>query len=80
MREYLECSWAIIFNFQKGALLGQKAALSLWYVDTRPNSQNCSRAVESLSYLACKIQKQLMFSYIFIHIIQLSGKKVNIHY
>ena len=25
--------------FQKGALLGQKAALHLWYVDTRPNSQ-----------------------------------------
>ena len=22
--------------FQKGALLGQKAALTLWYVDTRP--------------------------------------------
>ena len=25
--------------FQKGALVGQKAALNLWYVDTRPNSQ-----------------------------------------
>ena len=25
--------------FQKGALLGQKAALNLRYVDTRPNSQ-----------------------------------------
>ena len=25
--------------FQKGALLGKKAALNLWYVDTRPNSQ-----------------------------------------
>ena len=25
--------------FQKGALLGQKEALNLWYVDTRPNSQ-----------------------------------------
>ena len=25
--------------FQKGALLGQKAALNLLYVDTRPNSQ-----------------------------------------
>ena len=25
--------------FQKGALLGQKAALNLWYFDTRPNSQ-----------------------------------------
>ena len=24
--------------FQKGALLGQKTALNLWYVDTRPNS------------------------------------------
>ena len=25
--------------FQKGALLGQKAALNLWNVDTRPNLQ-----------------------------------------
>ena len=25
--------------FQKGAILGHKAALSLWYVDTRLNSQ-----------------------------------------
>ena len=25
--------------FQKSALLNQKAALNLWYVDTRPNSQ-----------------------------------------
>ena len=25
--------------FQKGALLGQKADLNLWYVDTMPNSQ-----------------------------------------
>ena len=25
--------------FQEGALLGQKAALNLWNVDTRPNSQ-----------------------------------------
>ena len=25
--------------FQKGSLLGQKAALNLWYVDTRPNLQ-----------------------------------------
>ena len=25
--------------FQKGELFGQKAALNLWYVDTRPNSQ-----------------------------------------
>ena len=25
--------------FQKGVLLGQKAALNLWHVDTRPNSQ-----------------------------------------
>ena len=41
-------------NFQKGALLGQKAALNLWYIDTRPNSQN------------------LIFSYIFIHIIQIA--------
>ena len=26
------------YYFQKGALLGQKAALNLWYIDTRPNS------------------------------------------
>ena len=34
-------SWAIIFSelFQKGELLGQKAALNLLYIDTRPNSQ-----------------------------------------
>ena len=25
--------------FQKGALLGKKAALNLWFVNTRPNSQ-----------------------------------------
>ena len=25
--------------FQKGAFLTQKAALNLWYVDTRPNSK-----------------------------------------
>ena len=25
--------------FQKGAVLGQKATLNVWYVDTRPNSQ-----------------------------------------
>ena len=25
--------------FQEGALLGKKAALNLWYVYTRPNSQ-----------------------------------------
>ena len=34
-------SWTRIFRrlFQKGALLGQKTPLNLWYVDTRPNSQ-----------------------------------------
>ena len=32
--------------FQKGALLGQKAALNLWYFDTRPNHKNCSRALK----------------------------------
>ena len=42
--------------FQKGELLGQKAALNLYYVDTTPNSQkNRSRAFEDLSYLAYKI-------------------------
>ena len=44
--------------FQKGALLGQKAALHLWYVDTRPNSQKLLRAFKGLSYLAYKIQKK----------------------
>ena len=34
-------SWANIFRrlFSTGALLGHKAGLNLWYVDTRPNSQ-----------------------------------------
>ena len=38
----LQGSWAIIFSklFSKCALLGQKvAALNLWYVDTRLDSQ-----------------------------------------
>ena len=43
--------------FQKDAHLGQKAALNLWYVDTRSNSQKLFRAIEGLSYLAIKIQK-----------------------
>ena len=30
--------------FKKGAPLDQKAALNLWYVDTRPNSKNFSQA------------------------------------
>ena len=41
--------------FQKGALLGQKAALNLWNVDTKPIRKNCSRAFEGLSYLDLKI-------------------------
>ena len=40
-------------SFQKGALLGQKAALNLWYIDTWGQiRKNCSRAFEGLSYLA----------------------------
>ena len=37
----LNCSWAMIFMnyFHKGALLGQKVELNLWFVDIRPNSQ-----------------------------------------
>jgi len=33
------CSWANVFGsyFQKGALMGQKGALNLKYVDTRQN-------------------------------------------
>ena len=30
---------SLVNYFQKGALLGQKVALNLWYVDTRPNLQ-----------------------------------------
>ena len=30
---------SLVNYFQKGALLGQKVALNLWNVDTRPNSQ-----------------------------------------
>ena len=63
------CSWAITFRFErlfsKSALLGQKSALNLWYVYTRLNSQKLYRSFESLSYLAYKIQKKIMFSYIF---------------
>ena len=42
----------LVNYFQKGALLGKKAALNLWYVDNRPNSKKFSRAFEGLSYLA----------------------------
>ena len=43
----LSCSWAIIFSKLKGALLGQKAALYLWYVDIPGQIlKNCSRAFE----------------------------------
>ena len=30
---------SLVNYFQKGAFLGQKVALNIWYVDTRPNSQ-----------------------------------------
>ena len=47
---------SLVNYFQKGTLLGQKAALNFWYVDTRPNSQKPS-------YLAYKIpKKKLIFS------------------
>ena len=46
--------------FQKGALLGQKAALNLWYVDTRPNSQKLF-----LSIRRTVIYGLYMFSYMF---------------
>ena len=77
--------------FQKGALLGQKAAQNLWYVDTWPNSKKPFPSIcRSVIYGLQNFKKQLMFSYIFIHIIQLSlfrseylpkaGKKVKILY
>ena len=31
---------SLVNDFQKGALLGQKVALNLWYFDTRPNYVN----------------------------------------
>ena len=37
--------------FQKGALMGQRASLSLWYVDTKTR-EFCSRVFEGLSRLA----------------------------
>ena len=40
--------------FPKGALLGQKAELNLWYFDNRPNSQKMFPSI-GLSYLAYKI-------------------------
>ena len=53
--------------------MGQKAALNLWYFDTRPSHKNCSRAFEGLSYLTNKIfKKNLCLVIFFIHIIQLS--------
>ena len=52
--------------FQKGAHLGQKATLNLWYVDTRPNSQKkCSRAFEGSHIWLITLFKKLMLSYIF---------------
>ena len=59
--------------FQKGALLGQKSVLNLWYVDTIASQirKNCSRAFEGLSYLACFL-KSLCLVLFFIHIIQFS--------
>ena len=58
--------------FQKGVLLGQKAALNLWYVNTRPNSQKLSQAFEGLSYLAYKIQKTTSLVIFFIQIIHIA--------
>ena len=51
--------------FQKVALLGQKAALNLWYVVTRPNSQNCSRALKVRHNCLIHFFIKLMFSYSF---------------
>ena len=48
--------------FQKVALLGQKAALNLWYVDTRPNSQKLFPSI----FKVCHIWLITFFvSYIF---------------
>ena len=60
---------SLVYYFQKGALLGQKVALNLWYVDTIDLSdtyqlscryqakiaKTVPRVFEGLSYLACKI-------------------------
>ena len=57
---------SLVNYFQKGALLGQKAALNLWYVDIPGQiRKNCSRAFEGLSNLAYTIQKKKLCLVIF---------------
>ena len=49
--------------FQKGALLDQKAALNLWYVDTRPKISKSVPEHLKVCHIWL-IKKNLMFSYI----------------
>ena len=59
--------------FQKGALLGQKAAINLWYVDTRPNSQKLFPSIwRSVIFGLQNSKNKLCLVIFFIHIIQLS--------
>ena len=52
--------------FQKGALLAQKAALNLWYVDTRPNSQKLFPSIWRSVILGLQhLKNTLISSYIF---------------
>ena len=52
---------------KKGALLGQKAALNLWYVNTRPYSQKMFPSIWLMIFL-----NKIFLVIFFIHIIQLS--------
>ena len=59
--------------FQKGALLSQKAALNLWYVDTRPNSQKLfPRILRSVIFGLLNLIKELCLVIFFIFIIQIA--------
>ena len=53
------------FFLQKGAHLGQKATINLWYVDTRPNSQKLFWGIWRFVIFGLFKKKQLMFSYMF---------------
>ena len=62
------------YHFQKGALVGQKETLNLWYVDTRPNSQKLSRSIwRSVLFGLFKKLRLVIFFFVV-------GKKVNIHF
>ena len=62
-------------NFQKGALLGKKLALSLWYVrrcQARFEKKNVPEHLKVSHIWLRKFKKKLCLVIFFIHIIQLS--------